>query len=68
MGSASPIAYVPWLLGGCLAAFLLAAVVACREYSQSRRVPYYYLREQARLRCARAVLVALLRRSTGKCS
>ena len=57
---ALPAAYVPWILGGCLIALLVAAVVAVRAYTQSRRAPYYFLREQARALRARAVLAILL--------
>lgn len=60
MGLVLPAAYVPWILGGCLVALLLAVVVAVRAYTQSRRAPYYLLREQARARCSRAVLAVLL--------
>jgi hypothetical protein len=56
MGFALPAIYVPWILGGCL----LAVVVAIRAYTQSRRAPYFLLREQARARCSRAVMAILL--------
>ena len=53
-------AYIPWILGGCLIALLLTLVVTVHAYIQSRRAPFYYLREQARARSARAVWVILL--------
>ncbi len=51
---------VSWLLGGCLIAILLEAVVAVRAYTKSRHAPYYILREQARSRSIRAVRIILL--------
>ena len=53
-------AYTPWVPDGCLVALLLMVVVTVHAYIQSRRAPFYYLREQARVRSVRAVWVILL--------
>ena len=60
MGFALPVAYVPWILGGCMIALLFAVAVAVRAYIQFRSAPYHILREQARARFCRAVLAIVL--------
>jgi len=59
-GLGLPAAHIPWILGGCLVALLLMVAVTVHAHIQSRRAPFYYLREQARARSARAVWVILL--------